>query len=47
MYLAIGIDSIGYQKYYQIMWKMLSLATSAMVLEHHCGLDHIRAKMKV
>jgi hypothetical protein len=39
-YVAIGIDSVGYQKYYQHLWKMLGLAPSSIVLEHHRRLDN-------
>jgi hypothetical protein len=46
-YLAIGIDSVGYQKYYRILWKMLCLEPSTTVIEHHRRLDQIRLTMKV
>jgi hypothetical protein len=46
-YLAIVIDSVGYQKYYRILWKMLCLEPSTTVIEHHRRLDQIRLTMKV
>jgi hypothetical protein len=41
-YLAIGIDSLGYDKYYDVLWKMLGLASTALTNEHHQRLDRRR-----
>jgi hypothetical protein len=38
-YVAIGIDSVGYAKYYSVLWKLLGLRATIITNEHHRRLD--------
>jgi hypothetical protein len=43
-YLAIGIDSVGYNEYYGVLWKMLGVSFTSLTNEHHQRLDRTRKK---
>jgi hypothetical protein len=41
-YLAIGINSFGYQNYYDVLWQMLGIASTDVINVHHQRLDRRR-----
>jgi hypothetical protein len=42
--LAVGIDSLGYEKYNYVLWKILGLAFTVLTTEDHKGLNRRHKK---